>query len=365
MHIATVSLWEGAERKQVRRPPNKSMFRIPGKGFIKALYPILMKPTFIVMVSIVLNYTTLKSQFAPPVGQLGTAALFKDSSAFVAWASKCDITRGLQDISNPSLEYTNVGDSSMAIGVAGANGVISLGDGGVAILEFPAPIIDGAGPDFAVFENSFDDLFLELAFVEVSSDGVHFFRFPAVSNTDTTIQTDSFGLTDASKLHNLAGKYRGEYGTPFDLSDIADNALLNKQAITHVKVIDVVGCIQNQYCTRDANNHIINDPWPTGWGNGGFDLDAVGVIHQQAVGIEEFELINVSIYPNPATDVLFINIPLSNYTLAVTNNVGEIVLISDDKSNASSLSLLNLKQGVYLLTISSNGKQKQVKFVKL
>jgi hypothetical protein len=291
--------------------------------------------------------------------------MYKDSSAFVAWANKCNVVRGFQDISNQSLGYTNVGDSSLAIGPAGTNGVVSLGDGGVAILEFSSPIMDGNGPDFAVFENGFDNLFLELAFVEVSSDGIHFFRFPAISNTDTTIQTDGFGLTDASKLHNLAGKYRAEYGTPFDLSDLTNDALLNKEAITHVKVIDVVGSIQNQYCSRDANNHKINDPWPTGWGNGGFDLDAVGVIHQQTVGIDELELTNVSVYPNPATNVLYVNLSSINYSLEVINLIGEVVLKVENKSNTTSLELSNLKSGVYYLKISSEGKQKQMKFVKL
>jgi hypothetical protein len=291
--------------------------------------------------------------------------MYKDSSAFVAWANKCNVVRGFQDISNQSLGYTNVGDSSLAIGPAGTNGVVSLGDGGVAILEFSSPIMDGNGPDFAVFENGFDNLFLELAFVEVSSDGIHFFRFPAISNTDTTIQTDGFGLTDASKLHNLAGKYRAEYGTPFDLSDLTNDALLNKQAITYVKVIDVVGSIQNQYCSRDANNHKINDPWPTGWGNGGFDLDAVGVIHQQTVGIDELELTNVSVYPNPATNVLYVNLSSINYSLEVINLIGEVVLKVENKSNTTSLELSNLKSGVYYLKISSEGKQKQMKFVKL
>ena len=194
-----------------------------------------MKFHFIVSASLLFCYTPIKAQFAPPVGHEGTTAIYKDSSAFVAWASKCNIIRGFQDISNQSLGYTNVGDSSLAIDQAGTNGVVSLGDGGVAILEFSSPIMDGNGPDFAVFENGFDNLFLELAFVEVSSDGIHFFRFPAISNTDTTIQTGGFGLTDASKLHNLAGKYRAEYGTPFDLSDLTNDALLNKQAITHQK----------------------------------------------------------------------------------------------------------------------------------
>ena len=325
-----------------------------------------MKSYFIVSVcvSLLFCYTPINAQFAPPFGHEGNTAMYKDSSAFVAWANKCNVVRGFQDISNQSLGYTNVGDSSLAIGPAGTNGVVSLGDGGVAILEFSSPIMDGNGPDFAVFENGFDNLFLELAFVEVSSDGIHFFRFPAISNTDTTIQTDGFGLTDASKLHNLAGKYRAEYGTPFDLSDLTNDALLNKQSITHVKVIDVVGSIQNQYCSRDANNHKINDPWPTGWGNGGFDLDAVGVIHQQTVGIDELELTNVSVYPNPATNVLYVNLSSINYSLEVINLIGEVVLKVENKSNTTSLELSNLKSGVYYLKISSEGKQKQMKFVK-
>jgi hypothetical protein len=325
-----------------------------------------MKSNFIVSVcvSLLFCYTPINAQFAPPFGHEGNTAMYKDSSAFIAWANKCNIIRGFQDISNQSLGYTNVGDSSFAIGQAGTNGVISLGDAGVAILEFSSPIMDGNGPDFAVFENGFDNLFLELAFVEVSSDGIHFFRFPAISNTDTTIQTDGFGLTDASKLNNLAGKYRAEYGTPFDLSDLTNDALLNKQAITHVKVIDVVGSIQNQYCSRDVNNHKINDPWPTGWGNGGFDLDAVGVIHQQTVGIDELELRTISVYPNPATDVLYINLSSSIYSIAVTNVIGEIVLKLENKSNTTSLSLSELKQGIYSLLVTSNDKQKQIKFVK-
>lgn len=326
-----------------------------------------MKSNFIASAFIVLHFVSynIQAQFAPPVGQLGTTAMYKDSSAFVSWANTCNVVRGLQDISNQSLGYANVGDSSLAIGPAGTNGVVSLGDGGFAILEFASPITDEIGPDFAVFENGFDDLFLELAFVEVSSDGIHFFRFPSISNTDTTIQTGSFGLTDATKLHNLAGKYRAEYGTPFDISDLPNDALLNKQAITHVKVIDVVGSIQNQYGSRDANGQIINDPWPTNWPNGGFDLDAVGVIHQQAVGVEELNFEQVRLYPNPANDILYVDLPSINYSLDVLNVMGEVVLKSENKSNTSSLSLTDLKQGIYTLVVKSNSKQKQIKFVKL
>jgi len=59
------------------------------------------------------------------------------------------------------------------------------------------------GFDFAVFENSFNDSFLELAFVEVSSDGINFVRFPATSNTQTDVQITGFGTIDPTYINNL------------------------------------------------------------------------------------------------------------------------------------------------------------------
>lgn len=307
------------------------------------------------------------SQFAPAAGQPGTTAMYKDSSAFIGWATKCHITRGLQDISVSSGGYATIGDSSSAYGVAGTTGIVSLGDGGTAVLQFVSPIKDASGPDFAVFENSFNDTFLELAFVEVSSDGLNYFRFPAVSNTDTLTQTGSFDPTDPAKIHNLAGKYRAQYGTPFDLADLAENALLDKQAITHVKIIDVVGCIQNQYCTRDVNHRKVNDPWPTAFGSGGFDLDAVGVIHQQlsSTGVNELEALIVYAFPNPATDVISVSIGSGKgYSVSVINLLGEQMLCEEHTSGTCMIRLNELSSGIYVLNITAEGKQKQLKFVK-
>ncbi|MBC7693870.1 MAG: T9SS type A sorting domain-containing protein [Burkholderiales bacterium] len=342
------------------------MFGASGRKLIKALY-FLMKLLFTIHLLaglLILQFKTL-AQFAPPVGQPGTTAIYKDSSTIVAWASSCTIFRGLQDVSMPSNGYANVGDTSSAIGAAGMNGVISLGDGGSAILRFATPVLDGTGPDFAVFENGFDNTFLELAFVEVSSDGVNFFKFPAISNTDTLIQTGSFGSTDAAKINNLAGKYRAQYGTPFDLSDIQNNLLLDKQFITHVKVTDVVGCIQNQYCTRDANMNKINDPWPTSFGSGGFDLDAVGVIHQQPVGVKELEMPLVNIFPNPVLDELHIN-SISNYsyTFYISDLFGRLVLSSGKCSNWSVVNFADFAKGVYQLTVVSGDQKQQLKLIK-
>ena len=340
------------------------MFRIPGIGFIKALYLIFLKAYIYLLILFLCASFNALAQFAPPVGQTGTTAIFKDSSVFIAWANKGYILRGLQDISNTTGLYTTVGDSSSAFGKAGTTGIVSLGDGGMAVLEFENPIKDELGPDFAVFENSFDDAFLELAFVEVSSDGVHFYRFPAISHTDTITQTWSFGYTDATKINNLAGKYRGEYGTPFDLNDISNATFLDKQSISFVKIIDVVGCMLNAFCTRDFNGNKINDPWPTDFSSGGFDLDAVGVIHQQSVGLAELVLDHSFVFPNPSTDLLYVNCNSLQYSLEIKSMIGNVILKLDNLAGNSSISMNEIKTGVYFLTLESKGDRRTIKIVK-
>jgi hypothetical protein len=240
------------------------------------------------------------AQYSPPAGWPGSIAIHKDSSIFKSWASQCTVTRGWMDSSDPSLGYASTGDDNYATGVADGLQVVSLGDGGSALLQFPEPISNGPGFDFAVFENSFDDQFLELAFVEVSSNGMNFVRFPSVSLTPTANQVGPFDYLDTELIHNLAGKFRVFYGTPFDLEEIKDSANLNVNAITHVRIVDVVGRIHPEMGSYDAWGNLINDPWPTPFPSGGFDLDAVGVINEsESQNIASHASASLQIYPNP------------------------------------------------------------------
>ena len=169
-----------------------------------------------------------------------------------------------------------------ALGPAGTDttAVVSLGDGGHITLGFAQPITNGPGADFAVFENSFADTFLELAFVEVSSDGTNFFRFPSVSLTPTTTQVGSFGALDPTNLYDLAGKYRVGFGTPFDLNELAGvSPLLDVNDVQFVRIVDVGGTINPQFASHDSLGNIVDDPYPTAFASGGFDLDGVGVVN--------------------------------------------------------------------------------------
>lgn len=261
-------------------------------------------------------------QFAPPAGQIGSTAIKADSSCFISWAIQCSIHRGYINISDTSFEYNNsnyatYGEDNWAIGIAD-NQAISFGDAGYAILEFNPPIANGLGWDFAVFENSLNDEFLEFAFVEVSSDGENYFRFPAISLTQTDIQTGAFGTTDATKINNLAGKYRALFGTPFNLDEIDDNALLDKYNVRFVKIIDVIGSINADMGSYDYQNNLINDPWPTPFNTCGFDLDAVGVINNvENTSIENPQKASFELYPNPCNQQI-LNIKSSDVIQNIT-----------------------------------------------
>lgn len=291
--------------------------------------------------------------YAPSAGQPGTTAMHKDSVAFVAWATGCESVRGLQNIAVPAGPYASVGDNSMVLGKAQSNAVLSLGDGGSAVCTFALPIMNGPGPDFAVFENSFDDNFLELAYVEVSSDGINFTRFRAHSLTDTLTQTDSFGSTNATKINNLAGKYRGGYGTPFDLQELAGAQGLNVNAVTHVRIVDVIGSVNASYASRDGYGNKVNDPWPTDFPSGGFDLDAVGVIHRlMSTGSEEWRVQRQTrFFPNPVGSghLLHIDTDGGLQKICILDLSGRVLL----ESSETELRMPFLPSGIYLIQITT------------
>lgn len=324
-----------------------------------ALKIILVIMKNILVVVLLFLTISFKAQFPGAAGTVGTSAMYKDSSAFVGWATTCVISRGYQDIANIALGTATVGVDLDGTLKAGVNGVASLGDKGSATLTFQSPITNGPGFDFAVFENGFDDTFLELAFVEVSSDGINFFRFPATSNTQTITQVGAFDALDPTKLNNLAGKYRALYGTPFDLQELSGKAGLNIDAITHIKIIDVVGSLNPLYASYDKNDNPINDPYPTAFASGGFDLDAVGIINQLPVSVKEQQWqYHVNVFPNPSSDFIFVySEPQMRYQLVLTDLNG----ITLRQTNQHMMNISDIDSGIYFLKISNEAGEYTVK----
>lgn len=260
----------------------------------------------ILLLGLILSGSSWGQSFAPAPGIIGSTAIHKDSSIIIDWASGVSINRGPMNITNLAAGLATFGVDSDGVGPATGSVVVSLGDGGEAIITFDEPIINGAGPDFAIFENGFADDYIELGFVEVSSDGVNYYRFEGISETPTDVQTTNFSFTDCRYIHNLAGKYRFDYGTPFDLQDLIGTPGLDVNQITHVKIIDVIGSIDPLIGTMDSQGNIINDPFPTEFESSGFDLDAVAVMHSATESIEELNGVRVQVYPNPSKGIVTI-----------------------------------------------------------
>ncbi len=324
---------------------------------------------FLFLVSLLL-YTFLPAQYAPPAGQPGTTAMHKDSSAFIGWASTCIIEKGFINLSDTTMVYNGSNKAtygSYLNGIGQADQlVVSLGDHGSAVLGFKYPIINGSGPDFAIFENSFDDTFLELAFVEVSSDGRNFIRFPAVSHIPDDEQVPTFGTIDARSIHNLAGKYRVAYGTPFDLEDLKDSAGININLVTYVRIIDVGGCIVIPYASYDSQGHKINDPWPTPFDTGGFDLDAVGVIHDTSKINPDGNPSAIKIYPNPVEKELNIVSAREGQSGVTITDVAGRIFLELRLNMKTVIDLSSLPAGIYLARFSlPDGTSISKKIVKI
>jgi hypothetical protein len=306
------------------------------------------------------------AQFAPPAGQEGTTAMHADSSAFVAWATGCVVERGPMRIDKPEQGLASYGVDADGIGFPDGQGLVSLGDGGNAVVTFASPICNGPGPDFAVFENPLENaqqpgfFFLELGFVEVSSDGVNYFRFPAVSLVPETPQVGGFGCVEPHLVHNFAGKYAPMYGTPFDLDELEDDPALDKDNITHVRIVDVVGNINPEYATYDSQGHVVNDPWPTPFASSGFDLDAVGVIHDRAhASVDNHEATSITLYPNPVQNTLMVKAHEVS-SITVYSLTGQCVA----ESPSNQVDVASLQPGVYFARVVADGTVIVNKFVK-
>jgi len=332
-----------------------------------------MKNIFIAAAFLSAHFLMAQS-YAPQAGVAGSTAIPSNSTLFKSWATGVTVVRGYQQINSTASALANVGTDASATGMPNGS-IVSLGDGGNAVLTFAKPITNGSGFDFAIFENGFisgqsGKAYLELAFVEVSSDGVNFFRFPShneypsnyIQNT-TDVGGPGFATMDARYLNNFAGKYISGFGTPFDISDLPDNPLLNKEQITHVKIIDVIGTNIDTYRTYDSFGNVAIDPFPTPGGSSGFDLDAVGVINEfniLSTAENQKTETKISLYPNPASE--FIKISTDKDVEVKIYSVNG-ALVKQGKTVNKTLNVSDLSNGNYIIQIDHNSNKQNLKLI--
>lgn len=236
--------------------------------------------------------------YGPAAGQEGSQAIHMSSSDFKGWAMGYkDLVYGTQG--KPVDDTWKTPEKALGPATGSVYDIVCIGDGGQITFTFDQAIANGEGADFAIFENSFNDSALELSFVEVSTDGIHFVRFPNFYLGETEMGPyDNYNYPQL--IYNLASKYSVEYGHGFDLQELvfAYNYALNTpqsesafseeytqhllemytyldlEEINYVRIIDIVG----DGTIVDSAGHPIYDPTGS-YGSPGSDIQAVGVIN--------------------------------------------------------------------------------------
>lgn len=309
----------------------------------------------VILFFLFVSFTTY-AQFDPAGGEIGSKAIHFENNKIIGWSSKVTIQRGWAACNDTSLGRASQGFDDYANGKANGE-CTSLGDSGIAIVELEIPIADNQGYEFAIFENGFKSnggYFLELAHVEVSSDGIHYVRFPSETFFDTINQFTNASVMDPTQAHNLAGKNPMFWGTPFDLKDLNKSEYLNTDSIKYIKIIDAVGSLNPMYGSKDGKGKPINDPWPTPWLSSGFDLDAVAILSPGYTGLNELVNQNLSIFPNPSASNSLIQLPLVDViSVSLLDAQGKSLVVN---WNENTLTTPHTK-GIYQLIIQTQNGQ--------
>ena len=247
----------------------------------------------------------------------GWAADFKDYlPSDDQWSGDWDNpNKALGPATGNNFDIVSLGDLNATEIADGCEpGQITLIFGDPCNISDPNHIRNVKGYDFVVFENGFvsdsnapggsvaGQMFSELGYVEVSSDGDNFIRFLTVSLTPQPQGTYPYLTIEISNIYNFVGKHPnacGEcIGTPFDLAELAErpdvvSGIIDINNVCYIRIVDIPGsgdfydtAVKHtnpntwpDYTNYDSN-HPIYDTWLT-WGSSGLDLEAVGVLNEQ------------------------------------------------------------------------------------
>lgn len=90
------------------------------------------------------------------------------------------------------------------------------------------------------------------------------------------------------------------------------------------------------------------------------------IVISNCVGINENTIFanNVHVFPNPAKDMLNIEVSSSdNYSVVLTNLIGKVILTDKSSKDKMNMNLSNVTPGVYFLTIDSKGQKATKKII--
>ena len=98
------------------------------------------------------------------------------------------------------------------------------------------------------------------------------------------------------------------------------------------------------------------------WENGG---DAFGSFkvsaYDSTLGLDSFDSVNFSYYPNPVTDVLNLSFNQEISDIKVMNLLGQEVMTESLNSNQGKIDMSGLSKGTYLVKVATANQSKTIK----
>ncbi len=92
-----------------------------------------------------------------------------------------------------------------------------------------------------------------------------------------------------------------------------------------------------------------------------YDVIFIELNFYTPVSVKETTVTLFSVYPNPATDQITINIGLDKFQVEVLTILGQVVL---HEHNVKTLNIESLTNGVYIISITANGVRTNKRFIK-
>lgn len=184
----------------------------------------------------------------------------------------------------------------------------------------------------------------------------------APSGTGTvymTLKTDTYGSECRWNLKNSAGTilYSGGPYTNGTRHTINETFLLDTADCYAFTILDSYGDGGTTVTLKDSDNTILYST------NGGFGSSETAKFESNGIlGVNELAMENISIYPNPAQDILNIT-NAENANIQIFDMLGRLIISKQDISLNEQLNVSGLTVGAYFIKISKDGNTATKKFV--
>ena len=101
-----------------------------------------------------------------------------------------------------------------------------------------------------------------------------------------------------------------------------------------------------------------------------FNIDAFQFTNSQPLSVKDEEVLNVSVYPNPTSALLSVNLERNNLNITQTkvslfNIAGQRVLETAPSSSKFELNISELSSGLYILNVKDNAKNISKRIIKI